>query len=77
VKGELSLIRRREQGRTRGLVGNVIAGLIAVVLISAFLLFYAVTLKTLPLWIIIVGVLALVVLDFVQSVKKGKEENED
>ncbi|MEE9539823.1 MAG: hypothetical protein V3W10_10865, partial [candidate division NC10 bacterium] len=70
-------IRRREQGRTRGLVGNVIAGLIAVVLISAFLLFYAVTLKTLPLWIIIVGVLALVVLDFVQSVKKGKEENED
>jgi hypothetical protein len=51
--------------------------LIAVVLISAFLLFYAVTLKTLPLWIIIVGVLALVVLDFVQSVKKGKEENED
>ena len=56
-------------------MGNVIAGLIAVVLISAFLLFYAVTLKTLPLWIIIVGVLALV--DFVQSVKKGKEENED
>jgi MFS superfamily sulfate permease-like transporter len=77
VKGELSLIRRREQGRTRGLVGNVIAGLIAVVLISAFLLFYAVTLKTLPLWIIIVGVLALVVLDFVQSVKKGKDETED
>lgn len=57
-------------------MGNIIAGLIAVVLISVFLLFYAVTLNTLPLWIIIVGVLALVVLDFVQSVR-GKEENED
>lgn len=57
-------------------MGNIIAGLIAVVLISVFLLFYAVTLKTLPLWIIIVGVLALVVLDFVQSVR-GKEEDED
>ncbi|MFQ5802983.1 MAG: hypothetical protein ACE5JQ_08830 [Candidatus Methylomirabilales bacterium] len=58
-------------------MGNVIAGLIAIVLISAFLLFYAVTLKTLPLWIIIVGVLALVMLDFVQSVRKGNDKNGD
>lgn len=58
-------------------MGNFIAGLIAVVLISVFLLFYAVTLKSLPLWIIIVGVLALVVIDFVQSVRKDKDQSED
>lgn len=58
-------------------MGNFIAGLIAVVLISVFLLFYAVTLESLPLWIIIVGVLALVVIDFVQSVRKDKDQSED
>lgn len=58
-------------------MGNVIAGLIAVLLISVFLGFYAVTLESTPLWIIILSVLALVLFDFVQSVRKGKDEPEE
>ncbi|MEE8152949.1 MAG: hypothetical protein V3T76_07920 [candidate division NC10 bacterium] len=56
---------------------NVITGLIAVLLISVFLGFYAVTLESLPLSIIILSVLALVLFDFVQSVRKGKDEPEE
>jgi hypothetical protein len=58
-------------------VDNVITGLIAVLLISVFLGFYAVTLESLPLSIIILSVLALVLFDFVQSVRKGKDEPEE
>jgi hypothetical protein len=56
---------------------NFISGLIAVVLISVFFGFYAVTLESIPLWIILVGVLALIVIDFVQSVRKGNDQADE
>lgn len=54
-------------------MSNLIGGLIAVLLVLAFLGFYAVSLRSLPLWIIIVAVLALVMVDFFQSVRKDKD----
>ncbi len=50
---------------------NLISGLIAVVLVSLFLGSYALTLNSIPLWIIIVGVLAMLVADFVLSMRKS------
>ncbi len=53
---------------------NLICGLVPVVLVLAFLGNYAVKINSTPLWIIIVSVLALLVFDFVQSVR-GENDN--
>lgn len=53
---------------------NLFSGLLPVVLVLAFLGNYAVKINSTPLWIIIVSVLALLVVDFVQSVRS---ENDD
>ncbi len=53
---------------------NLICGLVPVVLILAFLGNYAVKINSIPLWIIIVSVLALMLADFVQSVR-GENDN--
>ncbi len=54
---------------------NIITGLIAIVMIVVFLGFYAYKVISVPLWIIIAGILALVVYDFYESVKKGEGQN--
>lgn len=54
---------------------NLICGLLPVVLILAFLGNYAVKINSTPLWIIIVSVLALLLADFVQSVRSEKDNS--
>lgn len=56
---------------------NLIAGLIAVVMVALFFGFYLVTLGALPLTIIFLGVFALIAVDFIQSVRKGKDQTGD
>ncbi len=51
---------------------EMIVGLIAVVLVGVFFGFYVVTLKALPLTIIFLGVFALIMAHFIESVRKGK-----
>ncbi|MFQ5520234.1 MAG: hypothetical protein ACE5FK_02450 [Candidatus Methylomirabilia bacterium] len=58
-------------------MGNLISGLIALSMVVAFLGFYAVTLRSIALWIIIVAILSLTLLDFAQSVRKGKGQTGD
>ena len=52
-------------------IDNIISGIIAAVLVIAFLGFYAIRLKSIPLWIIIVGVLAMILFDIYESVIKN------
>ncbi len=54
---------------------NLISGLVPVVLVLAFLGNYAVKINSTPLWIIIVSVLALLVTDFVQSVRSENDNS--
>jgi len=54
-------------------MSNFITGLIAVSIAVVFLLFYAIRLNSVALWIIIVGNLVLLVYDFYKSIKKGEE----
>lgn len=55
-------------------MANLISGLIALLMVVAFLGFYAVTLHSIALWIIIVAILGLTVLDFVQSLRGGGKQ---
>ena len=54
---------------------NLICGLVPVVLVLAFLGNYAVKINSTPLWIIIVSVLALLLADFVQSVRSENDNS--
>ena len=54
---------------------NLITGLISIVLLFLFLGFYAYKVISVPLWIIIAGVLVMVVYDFYESVTKGEGQN--
>ena len=56
---------------------NLITGLVGVVIVLVFLGYYAVTLKSIPLWLIIVAIIAMVVADFIQSLRKGWDQTED
>ncbi|HEX9767748.1 MAG TPA: hypothetical protein VGA50_01125 [Kiloniellales bacterium] len=51
-----------------------VAGLIGTLMIVVFLGYYAVTLNAIPLWIIIGGVLIMVCVQFVESLKNGNQE---
>ena len=55
-------------------MSNLITGLIAVSMALVFLLFYAVRLQSVALWIIIVGNLVLLVFDFYKSIKEGEDQ---
>jgi hypothetical protein len=54
-------------------MSNLITGLIAVSIAVVFLLFYAIRLNSVALWIIIVGNLVLLLYDFYKSIKEGEE----
>ncbi len=54
-----------------------IAGLIGVSLVVIFLGFYAIKVKAIPLVIIIGAVLAMVIVDFVQSTISGNRRTQD
>ena len=55
-------------------MSNIICGAIAVSMSLVFLLFYAIRLESIALWIIIVGNLAFLVFDYVQTIKKGNNQ---
>ena len=50
-------------------MSNLIPGFVAALLLIMFLGFYAVRLNSLALWVIICSVLAMVIVDYVQSVR--------
>ena len=54
-------------------MSNLISGLIAVLMAMAFLLFYAIRLQSVVLWIIIVANLGFLVYDFYKSIKEGED----
>ncbi len=58
-------------------MANLITGAVAIVLIVVFLGKYAVTLNSLPLWIIIVGTLVLVGYDYFSSLRARRERDDD
>ena len=55
-------------------MSNIICGAIAVSMSLVFLLFYAIRLESIALWIIIVGNLVFLVYDYVQTIKKGNNQ---
>ena len=54
-------------------MSNLITGLIAVSMSVVFLLFYAIRLQSVVLWIIIVANLGLLVFDLYKSIKEGED----
>ena len=54
-------------------MSNLISGSIAVLMALVFLLFYAIRLQSVVLWIIIVANLVLLVYDLYKSIKEGKQ----
>ncbi len=56
---------------------NIIAGVIGVAMIVVFLGFYVIKLNSIPLWIIIVGIIAMILYEFYESIVKGEGQNGD
>ena len=54
-------------------MSNIISGFIAILMVTAFLVFYAIKLHSVALWIIVLANLACVVADYIQSIRKGEE----
>lgn len=54
---------------------NLIAGIIGVGLVVVFLGFYAFKLNSIPLWIIMGGVLIMVVVEFVETLREKNDLN--
>ncbi|MDH3238686.1 MAG: hypothetical protein OEM47_09245 [Deltaproteobacteria bacterium] len=52
-------------------MANIFTGVIAVAMGLVFFLYYAIRLKSIPLWIIIVGAVIMLVCDFVQSIRES------
>ncbi len=57
-------------------MGNLIAGLIGVTMAIVFLGYYAISLKSVPLSIIIVAILFMVCTEVFQSLRKGNRKSE-
>ncbi len=55
---------------------NLIAGLVGVTMVVVFLGYYAISLNTAPLWVIIGGILFMVCRDYYHSVRKGNRKSE-
>ncbi len=55
---------------------NVITGLIGATMAVTYLGYYAISLNSAPLWVIIVAILAMVCTDVFQSLRKGNRKSE-
>ncbi len=55
---------------------KVISGLIGATMAITFLGYYAISLNSAPLWVIIVAILAMVCTDVFQSLKNGNQKTE-
>ncbi len=56
---------------------NIIAGVIGVAMIVVFLGFYVIKLNSIPLWIIIAGIIAMISYEFYESIAKSEDQNGD
>ncbi len=52
-------------------MSNLICGAIAVLMSLVFMLFYAIRLQSIALWIIIAANMAFLLVDYVQTIKQG------
>ncbi|MFQ5774691.1 MAG: hypothetical protein ACE5GS_09255 [Kiloniellaceae bacterium] len=57
-------------------MARLIAGLAAVLMIVVFLGYYAVSIGSVPLWVIIVAILAMAIFDVWQSLQPGGGHND-
>ncbi len=55
---------------------NVITGLIGATMAIIYLGYYAISLNSAPLWVIIVAILFMVCTDVFQSLRKGNQKSE-
>ncbi len=55
---------------------NLITGLVGVTMVVVFLGYYAISLNSAPLWVIIGAILFMVCADYYQSVRKGNRKSE-
>lgn len=53
---------------------TLIAGVVAAVMVVVFLGYYALMIGSIPLWLITIGVLGIVVVDFVQTLGQRKND---
>ena len=53
---------------------TLISGVTAAVMVVVFLGYYALRIESIPLWIIIIGVLGMVIADFVRTFREGKND---
>ncbi|HSL99670.1 MAG TPA: hypothetical protein VK944_06050 [Candidatus Limnocylindria bacterium] len=54
-------------------MANIITGVIAVAMGLVFFLYYALRIKSVTLWIIIIGAVIMLVYDFVESVRESNK----
>lgn len=59
--------------RNKKIMSNIITGAIAVVLASVYLLYYAIRLESIALWIIILANLGALLYDYFMSIKVGED----
>ncbi len=52
-------------------MANIITGAIAAAMAVVFFLYYAIRIKSIPLWIIIVCAIIMLVYDYVQSIREN------
>ena len=55
-------------------MSNFICGAIAVLMSLVFMVFYAIRLESIALWIIIVGNMACLLFDYVQTIRQGNNQ---
>ncbi len=53
---------------------TLITGVTAAVMVVVFLGYYALRIESIPLWIIIIGVLGMVIADFVRTLRQDKND---
>ncbi len=53
---------------------TLITGVTAAVMVVVFLGYYALRIESIPLWIIIIGVLGMVIADFVRTLREDKND---
>ncbi len=54
---------------------NIIAGIIGVGMVVVFLGFYAIKLNSIPLWIILGGIIVMAVIEFFETIKEDNGLN--
>ncbi len=55
-------------------MSNLICGAIAVLMSLVYMLFYAIRLESIALWIIIVANMGCLLVDYVQTIKQGNNQ---